>query len=123
MAHFAKVVDGVVSNVIVAEQDYIDTLEDANQWIQTSYNTFGNKHPENRPLRANFAAIGYTYDSEVDVFYAPKPYPSWTLNKSTYLWEPPIPNPNKEGEYSYFWWEEESQQWVDSRETSIKNEQ
>lgn len=112
MAHYAKVVNGIVENVIVAEQDYIDTLPDANEWIQTSYNTYGNQHPEGRPLRANFAAIGSIYDSSADVFYAPQPFPSWTLNKQTYLWEAPVPNPNKKGEYSCFKWDEATTSWV-----------
>jgi hypothetical protein len=60
MAHFAKVENGKVIQVIVAEQDFIDTQD--GQWVQTSYNTHGNKHPNNKPLRGNYAGIGYTYD-------------------------------------------------------------
>lgn len=112
MAHYAKVVNGIVENVIVAEQDYIDNLPDANEWIQTSYNTYGNQHPEGRPLRANFAAIGSIYDSSADVFYASQPFPSWTLNKQTYLWEAPVPNPNVKGEYAFFRWDEATTSWI-----------
>jgi hypothetical protein len=113
MAHYAKVVDGVVKNVIVAEQDYIESLPDAAQWVQTSYNTRGNQHPDGRPLRANFAGIGHTYDAQADVFYAPQPFPSWTLNMSTYIWEPPVPSPNVPGQYASFAWDEASLTWVE----------
>lgn len=107
MAHFAKVVDGVVAQVIVAEQDYIDTLD--GQWVQTSYNTYGNQHPEGRPLRGNYASIGGTYDSVNNVFVAPKPAPSCTLNTSTWLWEYPQPYPTDGGTYV---WSEDTQSWV-----------
>jgi hypothetical protein len=107
MAHFAKVVNGVVAEVIVAEQDYVDTLE--GQWVQTSYNTNQNQHPEGRPLRGNYAGIGFTYDAENDVFYGPKPSASCTLNTSTWLWEYPIPYPTEGGTYV---WSENTQSWV-----------
>ena len=79
MAHYAKVVDGKVTQVIVAEADFFDTFVDSSPgaWIQTSYNTHGNQHPEGRPLRGNYAGIGYTYDSTRDAFIPPKPFPSW----------------------------------------------
>ena len=88
MAHFAKVVDGVVAQVIVAEPEFFDTFVDSSpgEWIQTSYNTRGNQHPEGRPLRGNFAGIGFTYDREKDVFIPPKPEGDWTLDETTYLW-------------------------------------
>jgi hypothetical protein len=95
MAHYAKVNNGIVEQVIVAEADFFNTFIDTSPgaWIQTSYNTHGNQHPEGRPLRGNYAGIGYTYDATNDVFYAPKPYPSWILNESTWLWEAPIAMP------------------------------
>lgn len=95
MSHFAKVLDGKVVQVIVAEPDFFDTFVDSSPgtWVQTSYNTYGNQHPEGRPLRGNFAGIGYTYDSQNDVFYAPQPDPSWVLNKTTWLWGEPAPEP------------------------------
>ncbi len=88
MSHFAKVVDGVVTQVIVAEQEFFNTFVDSSpgEWIQTSYNTRGNQHPEGRPLRGNFAGIGFTYDREKDVFIPPKPEGDWTLDETTYLW-------------------------------------
>ena len=92
MSHFAKVVDGKVVQVISAEPEFFDTFVDSSpgEWFQTSFNTYGNKHPEDRPLRGNYAGIGYTYDKENDVFIAPKPAENATLNTTTWLWEVPI---------------------------------
>ena len=90
MAHFAKVEDGIVTQVIVAEQDVIDSGLFGNGWVQTSYNTQGGQHPEGRPLRKNFAGIGYTYDAERDAFIPPQPEgEGWMLNEDTCLWEQP----------------------------------
>ena len=112
MSHFAKVCDGKVIQVIVAEKEFFDTFVDSSPgtWIQTSYNTHGNQHPEGRPLRGNYAGIGYTYDSTNDVFYAPQPYPSWTLNNNTWLWESPIPYPTDGKVYI---WDETITNWVE----------
>jgi hypothetical protein len=111
MSHFAKVLDGKVIQVIVAEPEFFDTFVDSSPgtWLQTSYNTYGNQHPENRPLRGNYAGIGFTYDHQNDVFYAPKPYPSWTLNQSTWLWEAPVPYPTDGKMYR---WDETTTSWV-----------
>ena len=89
MGHFAKVVDGKVTQVIVAEQEFFNTFVDTSPgtWIQTSYNTRANQHPEGRPLRGNYAGIGYTYDQTNDVFIAPKPADNATLNEITWTWE------------------------------------
>jgi hypothetical protein len=111
MSHFAKVENGIVTQVIVAEQDVIDSGAFGAGWIQTSYNTHGNQHPENRPLRGNYAGIGYTYDQANDVFYAPQPYPSWTLNQTTWLWEAPIPYPADSKRY---YWDEPTTSWVEN---------
>jgi hypothetical protein len=110
MSHFAKVLNGQVISVIVAEPEFFETFVDssAGTWIQTSYNTHQNQHPENRPLRGNFAGIGYTYDSVNDVFYAPQPYPSWTLNNSTWIWESPVPYPTDNKQYA---WDEATTSW------------
>ncbi len=89
MSHFAKVENGIVTQVIVAEEDFIATGAVGHGWVQTSYNTLGNQHPEGRPLRGNYAGIGYTYDETNDVFYAPQPAEGWVLNTSTWLWEDP----------------------------------
>ena len=92
MSHFAKVENNLVTQVIVAEPDFIATgaLGDPAAWVQTSYNTIGNQHPEGRPLRGNYAGIGYTYDAENDVFVAPKPADDAILNMQTWLWELPV---------------------------------
>ena len=96
MSHFAKVVDGVVVNVIVAEQEFFDTFVDTSpgEWIQTSYNTHAGQHPEGRPLRKNYAGIGYTYDPVRDAFIPPKPRDSWVLNEETCQWEDPDGQPD-----------------------------
>ena len=104
MAHYAKVNNGKVEQVIVAEADFFQTFVDTTPgtWIQTSYNTLGNKHLlGGTPLRGNFAGIGFTYDAINDVFYSPKPFNSWTLNKTTWLWEAPVPYPIDD--YTYNW--------------------
>lgn len=110
MSHFAKVVDGKVTQVIVAEPEFFDTFVDSSPgtWIQTSYNTHGNQHPEGRPLRGNYAGIGYTYDATNDVFYAPKPFDSWVLNESTWLWEAPVAMPDDGKIYE---WNEATTNW------------
>ena len=94
MSHYAQVKNSQVQQVIVAEQDFIDQLPDAQDWIQTSYRTRGNQHPEGRPLRGNYAGIGYIYDSENDVFYPIKPFPSWQLNTTTWTWQAPVAYPD-----------------------------
>jgi len=108
MGHFAKVENGIVTQVIVAEQDVIDSGLFGTGWIQTSYNTHGGQHPEGRPLRKNYAGIGFTYDSNLDAFIAPKPFPSWTLNQQTCLWNAPIQIPDNE---NYYTWNEQNQTW------------
>ena len=104
MSHFAKIENGIVTNVIVAEQEFIDTQDGT--WVQTSYNTRGSVHygqdgeeDDGVALRGNYAGIGYTYDSTNDVFYVPKPYASWTLNTSTWYWEAPISLPDDGKDY------------------------
>jgi len=110
MAHFAKVSNGVVVQVIVAEPEFFQTFVDTSpgEWIQTSYNTHGGQHPEGRPLRKNYAGIGFTYDRTRDAFIPPKPYASWTLNDTTCLWDAPIPMPT-DGVYT---WDESTTSWV-----------
>ena len=90
MSHFAEIKDGIVQQVIVAEQDFIDSGAVSGIWVQTSYNTYGGQHPEGRPLRKNYAGIGYTYDSVRDAFYAPQPDPTWVLDEETCTWRPPV---------------------------------
>jgi len=111
MGHFAKVVDGKVTQVIVAEPEFFTTFVDSSpgEWIQTSYNTYGNQHTQGgTPLRGNYAGIGYTYDSQKDAFYAPKPHQSWILNESTFLWEAPVQMPDDGKLYQ---WDESTISW------------
>ena len=112
MAHFAKVCDGKVVQVIVAEPEFFNTFVDSSpgEWIQTSYNTYGNQHPEGRPLRGNYAGIGYTYDRTNDVFYAPQPYASWVLDQTTWTWKAPVAQPTDGKMYS---WDEATTNWVE----------
>ena len=98
MSHFAKINNKIVEKVIVAEQNFIDTQEGI--WVQTSYNN---------SFRKNYAGIGHTYDETRDAFYAPQPYPSWTLNETTCQWEAPTPYPD-EGNYA---WDEDTLSWIE----------
>jgi hypothetical protein len=109
MSHFAQVENGIVKQVIVAEQDFIDLGVLPGTWIQTSYNTRAGQHPEGRPLRKNYAGIGFVYDEVRDAFYAPQPYPSWLLDEQTCTWQPPVAYPSDGNRYS---WDESSVSWV-----------
>jgi hypothetical protein len=119
MSHFAKVAYGKVQQVIVAEQDFIDSFQDNSPgvWIQTSYNTRGNVHygEDGQPdggvaLRGNYAGIGYTYDRANDVFYPPRPFNSWTISAETnWIWTAPTPQPNDGQNYV---WDEAETAWV-----------
>ena len=110
MSHFAQVENGIVTQVIVAEQDVIDSGLFGTGWVQTSYNTHGGQHPEGRPLRKNYAGIGYTYDAVRDAFIPPKPFASWALNETTCLWDAPTPMPTDE---KFYKWNEEQLAWVE----------
>jgi hypothetical protein len=118
MSNYAKVLNSKVLEVIVADASFFDTFVDTSPgtWIQTSYNTRGGVHygQDGQPdggvaLRANYAGIGYTYDAINDVFYAPQPYPSWTISAPTWLWEAPVPYPSTGGPYT---WDEATLSWV-----------
>lgn len=120
MAHYAKVRDGVVVSVIVAEASFFDDFVDSSPgvWIQTSYNTRGGVHyneagepsaDQSKALRKNYAAVGHTYDEQRDAFIPPQPYPSWILDEQSCLWNPPVPFPVCEGVPI---WDETNQQWI-----------
>jgi hypothetical protein len=113
MSHFAQIDDNnIVTQVIVAEQDVIDTglFGPKEKWIQTSYNTQGGVHVlGGTPLRKNYAGIGYTYNAELDAFIPPKPYASWTLNETSGQWQAPTPMPVEEGKI--FIWNEDTLAW------------
>ena len=104
MAHYAKIIEGTVVEVIVADADYIDGLEGT--WIQTSYNS---------NIRKNYASVGGTYDSTRDAFIHSKPYPSWILNETTCKWYPPVEIPDTENKYV---WDEDTKSWVLVEEAS-----
>ena len=111
MAHFAKVCDGIVTQVIVAEADFFNSFVDTSpgEWIQTSYNTHGGVHLNGgTPLRKNYAGIGFTYDRERDAFIPPQPYSSWILNEDTCLWNAPVAYPD-DGEV--YQWDEATVSW------------
>tara|TARA_R110000751_G_scaffold37336_1_gene90559 strand:+ start:1391 stop:1777 length:387 start_codon:yes stop_codon:yes gene_type:complete len=126
MAHYAKVNNGIVEKVIVAEASFFDTFIDSSpgQWIQTSYNTSGGLHYSNNydedtksyltdggtPLRKNFAGVGYTYDKTRDAFIQPQPYPSWTLNEDTCQYESLVTYPDDGKKYN---WNEETTNWTE----------
>jgi len=115
MGHYAKVENGVVTQIIVSDQDFIDSGVVGHGWVQTSYNTRGNVHygQDGQPdggfaLNKNYAGVGYIYDGTG--FAAPKPYPSWTLNSDSYVWEAPVAMPTDDKRYS---WDEATLSWVE----------
>ena len=119
MSHYAKVKDGIVQQIIVAEEEFFETFTDdsAGSWIQTSYNTRGGKHydadgveDDGTPLRKNYAAINGIYDIGRDAFYHPQPFPSWTLNETTCIWECPVSKPSDYDGVNYTW-NETDQSW------------
>jgi hypothetical protein len=112
MAHFAKVENGIVVNVIVAEQDVIDSGIFGHGWVQTSYNTHGGVHANgNTPLRKNYAGIGYTYDEQRDAFIPPQPYPSWIMSEETCLWSAPVAYPTDGKLHN---WDEPTLTWIEN---------
>jgi hypothetical protein len=114
MSHFAKVENGVVTQVIVIEQDVLNLGHwgDPASWIQTSYNTQGGQHLlGGTPLRKNYAGIGFTYNSVRDAFIPPKPFPSWVLDEATCIWDAPTPMPVEEGKM--FVWDEPTIAWIE----------
>jgi len=109
MAHWAEVDESnIVIRVLVGSNEdpdegyqwLIDNL--GGTWIKTSYN--GN-------IRKNYAGIGFTYDPVADHFFAPQPYPSWTLDADA-KWQAPIEKPIEEGKF--YNWNEESLSWTEA---------
>ena len=125
MAHFAKIENNIVTAVIVISNEDCGNLdfplsEPLGQnaikgygidgyWLQTSFNTNANQHPNNKGFRKNFAGIDYTYDPELDAFIAPKPYPSWILSLQDYQWHAPVAHPDPN---ILHYWDEENLCWV-----------
>lgn len=121
MAHYAKVINGGVVSIRVAEPEFFDTFVDSSpgEWVQTSYNTRGGIHydqsgnpsaDQSKALRKNYAGVGYSYDKDRDAFIPPQPFPSWTLNEQTCLWEAPVAMPSDGNRYT---WNEDSGAWVE----------
>ena len=114
MAHFAKVVEGIVTQVNVVDEQYFNDNRETRYtgtWVQTSYNTQGGIHLlGGTPLRKNYAGIGYTYDEAKDAFIPPKPFNSWLLNEDTCQWDAPVAYPTDGKIYQ---WDEEQQQWTE----------
>ena len=120
MSHFAKVEGGIVTQVIVAEQDFINSgaVGDPASWVQTSYNTYAGQHRNGgTPLRKNYAGIGMVYDSVRDAFYAPQPFPSWVLDEATCIWNAPVALPSDAGTGEppkAYNWDEATTNWVEA---------
>jgi hypothetical protein len=110
MSHYAKVEDGIVTNVIVADTKEWCEANLGGTWVQTSYNTHGgvNSREGGEAIHKNYAGLGYTFDGVG--FAAPQPYASWTKNEETYLWEAPTPMPIDDKIYR---WDEETTSWVE----------
>ena len=117
MTYFAKVENGIVTQVIVADQNVIDSglFGDPSIWFQTDYYTYGGVHygVDGKPdggaqFRMNYAGIHFAYDAALDAFIPPKPYPSWLLNTTSCLWIAPIPYQN---DGKYYVWNETTQMW------------
>ena len=116
MAHFAKIENNVVTQVIVVdnkdcadasgvEKEYIGAAFCerllGGTWKQTSYNG---------SIRKNYAGVGYTYNADIDAFVPPKPYASWLLNETTAQWDAPVAMPNDGNRYT---WDEATLAWVE----------
>jgi hypothetical protein len=106
--YFAKVADGIVQDVICADQTFVDNIQDTTpgKWIQTW---------KDGGIRKNYANKGHLYDRVRDMFYYRQPYPSWTLNEETGRWEPPIPMPGTDS--NLFFWNEEGGNWEEVAES------
>lgn len=117
MSYFAEVKNGIVIQVLSADQSFVNSQPNPSAWVQTSYNTRGGVHygPDGKPdggiaLRANYAGIGSTYDAVNDVFYAPQPFESWTISAPNWEWQPPVPYP---ADGKYYIWNEPTLSWVE----------
>jgi hypothetical protein len=130
MSHFAKILEGIVVEVIVAEQDFIDSGAVGDGWLQTSYNTRGGVHygPDGKPdggiaLRANYAGVGYVYDAINDVFYESRPLDingvlceSFIISAPTWIWQNPVPPPADMGTGTppkMYGWNEPTTSWIE----------
>ena len=109
MGHYAKVENGIVTQVIVADGPDWCEQNLGGEWVQTSYNTVGGVHSGGKfPIHKNYAGIGYTFDGVG--FAAPQPFASWSLNTQSYLWEAPVAEPTDGKRYT---WDEATTSWVE----------
>jgi hypothetical protein len=127
MGHYAKVINDIVVEVVVAEKEFIDKLPDSYNYYECSYNVYGGKYidPEtnqehkNQSLatltegrkRKNFPNIGFKFDRELNAFIPPTPFPSWKLNTETCLWESPVSYPD-DIDFKKYIWNEQHQKWT-----------
>jgi hypothetical protein len=122
MAYFAKVVKNKVVRIKIATQEHMDNFIDDSpgNWYEVSRGTKNGIHYTNGEvsedqslaLRQNFPSAGFLYNAEHDVFYPPCEYPSWTLNETTWQWEPPVDYPEDYGDVGVkYTWNEETQAW------------
>ena len=104
MSYFAKVVNGKVTEIQIASQEFMDGYVDTSPgtWIETW------EEPKGASERYHYASIGGNYDKEGDFFYDVQPFPSWILNRTTGVWEPPKELPSDGKEYQ---WNEETKSW------------
>ena len=116
MAHFAELDENNIVLRVIPGVDYpydgesIYQQETGRVWKRTSYNTYGGQHRlGGTPFRKNYAGIGHDYDAQRDAFYAPSPYPSWTLDEDTCIWQPPTPMPVDDNMYT---WDENTRTWT-----------
>lgn len=132
MAHYAKIEDNIVTDIIVIDDFEVDGVEDTDAqenflaqihpddtFLKVSYNTYKNEHVlGGTPLRGNYPGIGSIYDVDNDVFYDPQPYDSWTLSTDTWHWEPPVAMPvdavtdGSDTSGIVYDWDEDAQEWV-----------
>lgn len=126
MAHFALLDENNIVTFVTVGRDEDDGKEaelsarTGQVYKQTSYNTRGGVYylpnsntpgpDQSKAFRKNYAGIGYTYDDVIDGFIPPKPYPSWLLNTTTGLWDPPVPYPS---DGKFYEWDEATQSWVE----------
>jgi len=122
MAHYALINEHNIVTQVIVGRDENDLPDGITSWedyygnfhgqtcVRTSYNTHGNQHTDGgTPFRGNYAGIGFTYDPELDVFVSPQPFPSWVLDKATFLWTAPIPYPD---DGKLYVWDENTLQWI-----------
>jgi|TARA_Y100000114_G_C11619116_1_gene258792 hypothetical protein len=120
MAHYALLDENnIVTTVIVGADENLDGIDWEQNYAdlynqtckRTSYNTYGNEHQlGGTPFRGNYAGQGFTYDTENDVFIAPKPYDSWSLDETTWTWKPPVEYPN---DGKFYNWNEDTTSWIE----------